>query len=125
MAVLAASPVFSQKTKQLEQLLAAYDKADKFSGTVLVAEKGKIIFEKSYGYRNAPKKEKNTNNSLYRIFSTTKMFTATVILRLEEEGKLSINDKLSKYYPDFPKGDSITIANGITPTPGIIYLDTL
>ncbi|WP_336686470.1 serine hydrolase [Chryseobacterium bernardetii] len=119
MAVLAASPVFSQKTKQLEQLLAAYDKADKFSGTVLVAEKGKIIFEKSYGYRNTPKKEKNTNNSLYRIFSTTKMFTATVILRLEEEGKLSINDKLSKYYPDFPKGDSITIANLLSHTSGI------
>lgn len=117
--VLAASPIFSQKTKQLEQLLAAYDQADQFSGTVLVAEKGKIIFEKSYGYRNGPKKEKNTNNSLYRIFSTTKMFTATVILKLEEEGKLSINDKLSKYYPNFPKGDSITIANLLSHTSGI------
>jgi CubicO group peptidase (beta-lactamase class C family) len=47
------------------------------------------------------------------------MFTATVILRLEEEGKLSINDKLSKYYPDFPKGDSITIANLLSHTSGI------
>lgn len=119
MVVLAANPLFSQKEKQLEQLLAVYDKADQFSGTVLVAEKGKIIFEKSYGYRNAPKKEKNTNNSLYRVFSTTKMFTATVILKLEEEGKLSISDKLSKYYPNFPKGDSITIANLLSHTSGI------
>lgn len=119
MVVLAASPVFSQKAKQLEQLLTAYDNANLFSGTVLVAEKGKIIFEKSYGYKNGPKKEKNTNNSIYRIFSTTKMFTATVILKLEEEGKLSINDKLSKYYPDFPKGDSITIANLLSHTSGI------
>lgn len=119
MIVLAASPLFSQKAKQLEQLLAAYDEADKLSGTVLVAEKGKIIFEKSYGYKNGPKKEKNTNNSLYRIFSTTKMFTATVILKLEEEGKLSINDKLSKYYPNFPKGDSITVANLLSHTSGI------
>ncbi|MCS4303274.1 serine hydrolase [Chryseobacterium sp. BIGb0232] len=117
--LLAANPVFSQKTKQIEQLLEAYDKAGKFSGTVLVAEKGKIIFEKSYGYRNGPKKEKNTNKSLYRIFSTTKMFTSTVILKLEEEGKLSISDKLSKYYPDFPKGDSITIANLLSHTSGI------
>lgn len=117
--LLAVNPVFSQKTKQLEQLLEAYDKAGKFSGTILVAEKGKIIFEKSYGYKNGPKKEKNTNNSLYRIFSTTKMFTAAVILKLEEEGKLSINDKLSKYYPDFPKGDSITIANLLSHTSGI------
>lgn len=119
MVLLAVNPLFSQKTKQLEQLLAAYDQAGQFSGTVLVAEKGKIIFEKSYGYRNAPKKEKTTNNSLYRIFSTTKMFTATVILKLEEEGKLSLNDKLSKYYPKFPKGDSITIANLLSHTSGI------
>lgn len=117
--ILAASPVFSQKAKQIEQLLAAYDKAGKFNGTILIAEKGKIIFEKSYGYKNGPKKEKNTNNSLYRIFSTTKMFTSAVILKLEEEGKLSINDKLSKYFPGFPKGDSITIGNLLSHTSGI------
>ncbi|WP_160136034.1 serine hydrolase [Chryseobacterium sp. c4a] len=117
--LLAVNPVFSQKAKQIEQLLAAYDKAGKFNGTILIAEKGKIIFEKSYGYKNGPKKEKNTNNSLYRIFSTTKMFTATVILKLEEEGKLSINDKLSKYYPNFPKGDSSTISNLLSHTSGI------
>ncbi|WP_347218557.1 serine hydrolase domain-containing protein [Chryseobacterium sp.] len=119
MILLAVNSFFSQKTKQLEKLLAAYDQAGKFNGTILVAEKGKIIFEKSYGYKNGPKKEKNTNNSLYRIFSTTKMFTATVILKLEEEGKLSINDKLSKYYPNFPKGDSITVANLLSHTSGI------
>ena len=117
--LLAVNPFLSQRTKQLEQLLANYDKAGQFSGSVLIAEKGKIIFEKSYGYRNGPKKEKNTNNSLYRIYSTTKMFTATVILLLEEQGKLSINDKLSKYYLDFPKGDSITIANLLSHTAGV------
>ncbi|RQO36682.1 serine hydrolase [Chryseobacterium sp. KBW03] len=117
--MLAASPLFSQKSKQLEQLFTTYEKAGLFSGSVLIAEKGKIIFEKSYGYRNAPKKQKNTNNSLYRVFSTTKMFTATVILQLEEQGKLSLNDKLSKYYPDFPKGDSITLANLLSHTSGI------
>lgn len=117
--LLAATPLFSQKAKKLEQLFMTYDKAGLFSGSVLVAEKGKIIFEKSYGYRNAPKKEKNTNNSLYRIFSTTKMFTATILLQLEEQGKLSLNDRLSKYYSDFPKGDSITLANLLSHTSGI------
>ncbi|MFZ4930405.1 serine hydrolase [Chryseobacterium sp. Mn2064] len=117
--LLAINPFFSQKTKQLDQLFTTYDKAGLFSGSVLVAEKGKIIFEKSYGYRNAPKREKNTNNSLYRIYSTTKMFTAAVILQLEEQGKLSLNDKLSKYYPKFPKGDSITLAHVLSHTSGI------
>ncbi|NIF03956.1 serine hydrolase [Chryseobacterium sp. Tr-659] len=117
--VLAVHPVFSQKTEQIEKLLKTYESAGQFSGSVLIAEKGKIIFEKSYGYRNGPKKEKNTNKSLYRIFSTTKMFTAIVLLKLEEQGKLSLNDKLSKYYPDFPKGDSITLANILSHTSGI------
>lgn len=117
--LLTINSVFSQKTQQLEQLFNSYDKAGQFSGSVLIAEKGKIIFEKSYGYKNGPKKEKNTNNSLYRIYSTTKMFTATVILKLEEQGKLSLSDKLSKYYPTFPKGDSITLANILSHTSGI------
>ncbi|WP_300688788.1 serine hydrolase [Chryseobacterium sp.] len=117
--LVVSNPVYSQKSRQLEKLLTAYDKAGLFSGSVLIAEKGKIIFEKSYGCRNAPKKEKNTNNSLYRIYSTTKMFTTVVILQLEEQGKLSLNDKLSKYYPAFPKGDSITIANILSHTSGI------
>lgn len=117
--MFAMHPLLSQKSQKLEQLFSTYEKAGLFSGSVLIAEKGKIIFENSYGYRNAPKKEKNTNNSLYRVFSTTKMFTATVIFQLEEQGKLSLNDKLSKYYPDFPKGDSITIAQLLSHTSGI------
>ncbi|MCE4065763.1 serine hydrolase [Chryseobacterium gleum] len=117
--LLSSVSLFSQKSKKLEQLFATYDQAGLFSGSVLIAEKGKIIFEKSYGYRNAPKKEKNTNNSIYRVYSTTKMFTAAVIFQLAEQGKLSLNDKLSKYYPDFPKGDSITIANLLSHTSGI------
>jgi len=117
--LLAVNPLFSQKSKKLEQLFSTYEKAGLFSGSVLIAEKGKIIFEKSYGYKNAPKKIKNTNNSLYRVFSTTKMFTATVLFQLEEQGKLSLNDKLSKYYPDFPKGESITLANLLSHTSGI------
>lgn len=68
MVLFVASSAFSQKNKQVEQLVDAYDKAGKFSGTILVAEKGKIIFEKSYGYKNGPKKEKNTNNSLQNFF---------------------------------------------------------
>lgn len=117
--MFAMHPLLSQKSQKLEQLFSTYEKAGLFSGSVLIAEKGKIIFENSYGYRNAPKKEKNTNNSLYRVFSTTKMFTATVIFQLEEQGKLSLNDKRSKYYPDFPKGDSITIAQLLSHTSGI------
>lgn len=111
--------VHSQSSKEIDYLLSTYEKANQFSGSVLVAKKGKIIFEKSYGYRNAEKGEKNTNESKYKIFSTTKMFTAAVVLMLEEQGQLSLEDKLSKYYPDFPKADSITIKHMLSHTSGI------
>ncbi|WP_197056975.1 serine hydrolase [Cellulophaga sp. Hel_I_12] len=117
--VFTNNTIYSQKSKKIDTLLLTYEKANQFSGSVLVAEKGNIIFEKSYGYRNTKTKEKNTNSSIYRIYSTTKIFTATVILKLEEQGRLSLNDKLSKYYPDYPKGDSITIANMLSHTSGI------
>ncbi len=62
----------------------------------------------------------------FRISSLTKQFTAVCILKLEQEGKLSVNDKLSKYFPDFPKGDSVTIRMLLNHTSGIKnYTDSL
>ena len=113
------SSIYSQSSKEIDNLLSTYESRNQFSGSVLVAEKGKIIFEKSYGYRNAEKGEKNTNDSQYKIFSTTKMFTATVILKLVEQGKISLDDRLSKYYSSFPNGDSITLKNMLSHTSGI------
>jgi hypothetical protein len=65
--VISQSTVFAQKNVVIDELLSSYEKINQFSGSVLVAEKGKVIFEKSYGYRNAVKKEKNTNHSRYRF----------------------------------------------------------
>ncbi|MGX7686915.1 serine hydrolase [Flectobacillus roseus] len=121
--VISQSTVFAQKNIVIDELLSSYEKINQFSGSVLVAEKGKIIFEKSYGYRNAVKKEKNTNHSRYRVYSTTKMFTTIVILKLQELGKLSIEDNLSKYFPNYSKGDSITIRNMLSHTSGIPETD--
>ena len=58
-------------------------------------------------------------NSIFQIGSITKQFTATVILKLQEENKLKVTDKLSQYFPDYPKGDSITIEQLLTHTSGI------
>lgn len=123
LSILISNVMYAQKFKQIDQLIKTYENENQFSGSVLVAEKGKIIFEKSYGYRDAPKMKRNTNNSLYRIYSTTKIFTAIVILKLEEQGKLSLDDKISKYFPDYPKGDSITIKNMLSHTSGIPEVD--
>jgi CubicO group peptidase (beta-lactamase class C family) len=81
--------------------------------------KGKIILNNGYGFSNIMTKRANTSDTRFPILSVGKTFTATVILKLQEEGNLSINDKLSKYLPDYPQGDKIKIEYLLTHTSGI------
>jgi CubicO group peptidase (beta-lactamase class C family) len=111
-------PIFAQ-TDKMDELLTAYNKLDNFNGTVLVAKKGKVIFEKAYGYRDAEQKILHAVNDIFQIGSVSKQITATVIMQLQEEGKLSVNDKLSRFYPDYPNGNKITIEQLMTHTSGI------
>ncbi len=87
--------------------------------SVLVARDGRIIYQKSFGYADIGNRVPFTINTKSRIGSVTKQFTASAILKLQEEGKLSVNDKLSKFIPDFPRGDEVTIHHLLTHTSGI------
>jgi CubicO group peptidase (beta-lactamase class C family) len=111
---------YGQSVEQkIDELLTAYAGQNKLNGSVLVAQKGKIIYEKGFGYRNAETKTPNDVNSIFQIGSITKQITAAVIMQLQQEGKLSVQDKLSKYFPGFTNGDKITIENLLTHTSGI------
>ncbi len=113
--------LFCQKTMQqkLDEVMTGYTSVNKFNGSVLIAQKGKILLEKGYGIKNAQHQLPNDVNSIFQIYSVTKTFTSTVIMKLVEQGKLALTDKLSKFYPGFPKGDSITIEHLLTHTSGI------
>lgn len=111
---------FSQDiTAKLDTLVSTYAGLHKFNGSVLVAKKGTILLDKGYGYRNATNKVLNDEKTIYQLGSVTKQFTAAIILKLQEEKKLDVKDKLSKYFPAYPKGDSITIEELLTHTSGI------
>jgi len=105
--------------QKIDELLTAYSSQNKLNGSVLVAQKGKIIYQKGFGYRNAEQKIPNDINSIFQIGSITKQITAAVIMQLQQEGKLSVTDKLSKYFAGFTNGDKITIENLLTHTSGI------
>lgn len=116
-------PVLSLAQKNISALLDNYMKAqvnvNEFTGTVLVAQKGKIIYEKAFGMADREWNIPNTVRSKFEIGSVTKQFTSACILQLAEQGKLSLDDKLSKYFADFPKADSVTIHMLLTHTSGI------
>lgn len=108
-----------EESSELGRFLAQCEEQNLFSGSVLIMEKGQVVFKGSYGYQNKELGIKNTHDTKYRAYSITKAFTATVVLQLIEEGKLSLSDKLSNFYPDYPYANEITIENLLGHTSGI------
>lgn len=86
---------------------------------VLIARGGRIIYDKGYGYADIEHKIKVSPQTKFRIGSITKQFIASGIMKLQEEGKISVNDKLSKYFPDFPRGGEVSVHQLLTHTSGI------
>ena len=86
---------------------------------VLISRDGNIIYKKGFGYADIEKKELVRPDTKFRIGSITKQFIAAGILKLQEEGKLSLADRLSKYVPGFPRGEEISLHHLLTHTSGI------
>jgi len=91
-----------------------------FSGALIVAEKGKIVLEKGYGFADREKKIRTTPDTVFDIGSITKQFTATAILKLEEQGRLKVTDPIEKYFPGVPPDKrAITLHHLLTHTAGL------
>jgi len=86
---------------------------------VLVSRDGEIIYENAFGYADVGNEVPVTTETKFRIGSITKQFTAAAILKLQEEGKINVNDSLSAFIPDFPRGNEVTIHHLLTHTSGI------
>ena len=102
----------------------AYLKAEvaerKFMGTVLIARHGQVLFERAYGWADAEWKVPNTPQTIFRIGSLTKQFTAAAVVKLAQEGKLQIEDPVARYYAGLPRGwQKITLHQLLTHTSGI------
>jgi CubicO group peptidase (beta-lactamase class C family) len=103
----------------VEILFQTAFKPDGPGAAVLVAKDGQILLEHSYGLADIGNRVPVTPETKFRIGSITKQFTAAAILKLYEEGKLSLQDPLSKFVPDFPRGPEVTIHHLLTHTSGI------
>jgi CubicO group peptidase (beta-lactamase class C family) len=119
---LAASPTCPTPdfAKQARALITPYLEAESFSGSILVAKDGAPVWRESFGAADREWDVANTADTKFRLGSITKQFTATAILQLVEQGKLSVDDPISKYYADAPPAwAKVTIKHLLTHTSGI------
>ena len=86
---------------------------------VAVAQKGRPVFHRGYGQANLEWQVQTTPDTVFRIGSITKQFAAASILLLAEQKKLSVDDKLSQFFPEFPRASEVSIRQLLTHTSGI------
>lgn len=119
----AGSPVSAKNNKGLEPQVDTFVKPyldiGGFNGSVLIAKKGKILLSKGYGMANYELNVLNTPQTKFHLASVSKPFTAAAIMMLQERGLLNVNDPLTKFIPDYPNGDKITVHHLLTNTSGI------
>ena len=113
------------KSEKLDSIFTLLNQNDRFNGSILIAEKGVPIFEKSYGFSNVDQEELLTNNSIYKLNSVTKQFTAMGIVILKNKGKLKLTDELSEYIPELKFYKNVTIQHLLNHTHGIPDYDAL
>lgn len=90
------------------------------SGAALgVALRGKILLERGFGFANLETQTPVSADTIFRIGSCTKQFTAAAVLLLAERGKLSLSEPIGRYFQDFPKGQQVTVEQLLNHTSGI------
>lgn len=87
--------------KNIDDLFQSYSNYNRFIGNVLISKNDTIFYQKSFGYANLEEGKINNNNSIFNIASLTKSLTAVGIMKLVEDGKLTLETPISKYFPNF------------------------
>ncbi|WP_299157755.1 serine hydrolase [uncultured Tenacibaculum sp.] len=105
--------------EKIEKVMQKHVDLDQFSGTVLLAKDGEVLYQKAFGEANKSYKVKNTLDTKFNIASMGKMFTGVSIMQLEERGRLNINDPVITHLKDFPLGNKITIYHLLSHTSGV------
>jgi CubicO group peptidase (beta-lactamase class C family) len=106
----------------LQQYVTALARVDAFSGSVLLAKDGKVLYSAAFGSANKDFNAPNTIETKFNLGSMNKMFTSIAIAQLVEQGKLSYDDPLSKFLPDYPSAAAarkVTMKHLLTHTSGL------
>ena len=104
---------------QVDEYVKPYLDLAGFSGSILIAKGGKVLLSKGYGMANYELSVPNSARTKFHLASVSKTFTAAAIMILQERGKLNVRDPLTKFIPDYPNGERITLHHLLTNTSGI------
>ena len=116
-ALLAYNP--KNADKKIDQAMQELHRTRGFNGNVLVAKKGKIVYENAIGWADYLHRDSLKLGSQFELASVTKTMTSTAILMLMERGKLTLDDNVKKFFPDFPY-DGVTIRLLLTHRSGMM-----
>ncbi len=116
----AVPPSAQQIAAKVDEYMNAAVRVDGFSGSILIARDGQPVVSKGYGMANVELDVPNSPQTVFRLGSITKQFTAMGIMMLVERGKLNVNDPACKYLTDCPAAwQPITVKNLLTHTAGV------
>ena len=109
------------RAAKIDQFMTLCSQYGQFNGSVLVAEKGEVIYKKSFGFADMEWEIPNQPDTKFRIGSLTKAFTSMLVLQLVQQGKLKLDRKITDYLPEYPKkqGSKVSIHQLLTHTSGI------
>jgi len=110
--------LIEKRARQIDSIFSGMAKNHWFNGSVLYVEKGRKVFCKAYGIADTRSKDPLTVHSAFQLASVSKMFTAMAIMILKEEGKLSYEDTIQQFIPEFPY-PNISIRNLLTHRSGL------
>ncbi len=115
---LPSHTIAQDATGRIDSFFTALYKDKQINGNVLIAEQGKPVYRKSFGYANLENETLNNDASVFDLASISKLFTSVAVLQLKERGRLKLDAPLVKYLPDFPFPE-ITIRQLLSHTSGL------
>ncbi len=119
-ALVLAGAAAAQEAERFDAVVRKYSDPGQFMGAVLVARGGEPVFSRGYGHANLEWNVPNSPETVFRLGSVTKQFTAACILLLEERGQLRVEDPVSRHIANPPEAwKEITLHHLLTHTSGI------
>ena len=120
-----ALSAIGESTAAVDRYVEPYAASNNFSGVVLIAQHGKAVYEKAYGFADMGAGRRNTPQTQFHLASMSMQFTAAAVMRLVELGKIKLDQTISQFVPGLPNGDKITIRELLEETSGLPDVNAL